>query len=427
MSWFGKLACGLGVISNIQNRCQSKRILRKADRENEKNKGIVEYRKGSIESFVELAGPTSNFIYSGGDASFRRRAIAHIVVQSYAQKKGVIVLHVGNSLLEQEVNSVAAHNKIGLTVINKNNPIYDPFFKLSNFEIASLMERSAPDHIKITNNVRDYVEGLSEYMRLSKLDTTFHHFKITNYQGVRKNVEKAAYQNTIPQSNATSIIAQMLKGEPEINSIKSYFYDLWSQGNQILRNGGNTIYNLFEAVKDNYVIMIDVTSPSNSFLLDVLGLEMERLIANNYHINIITEGIPYSSSKVLRRLIKSSSISHNFAYMNQDVVSDFFGFENEFTSFIGKAESLFVSRHMAATSAQKMSDVLGSYDKQELTNTVVPRGGLFNLSPFAQAPTGQLSRKTEPKVRPEEITGMSDNQIYGLSINHDGIISATVE
>lgn len=91
MSWFGKLACGLGVISNIQNRCQSKRILRKADRENEKNKGIVEYRKGSIESFVELAGPTSNFIYSGGDASFRRRAIAHIVVQSYAQKKGVIV------------------------------------------------------------------------------------------------------------------------------------------------------------------------------------------------------------------------------------------------------------------------------------------------------------------------------------------------
>ena len=66
-------------------------------------------------------------------------------------------------------------------------------------------------------------------MRLSKLDTTFHHFKITNYQGVRKNVEKAAYQNTIPQSNATSIIAQMLKGEPEINSIKSYFYDLWSQ------------------------------------------------------------------------------------------------------------------------------------------------------------------------------------------------------
>lgn len=82
---------------------------------------------------------------------------------------------------------------------------------------------------------------------------------------------------------------------------------------------------------------------------------------------------------------------------------------------------------MAATSAQKMSDVLGSYDKQELTNTVVPRGGLFNLSPFAQAPTGQLSRKTEPKVRPEEITGMSDNQIYGLSINHDGIISATVE
>ena len=125
----------------------NRRTLRKIFEANESNQGIIRYLPSDIEAFIDDSVPVESMLFSGGANSIRIRAFVRAIDCACYQGYTVLVLHCGNNELEKNLYSFFGTSNVCL--INRNNPIYDPFVGASNAEIASLVILSPSKNNKI--------------------------------------------------------------------------------------------------------------------------------------------------------------------------------------------------------------------------------------------------------------------------------------
>ena len=407
----------------INNRINRK-MLKKIAEANEINQGIVRYRPSQIEAFIDDISPTENMLFSGGANSIRIRAMLRAIECAWLQGYMVLVIHCGNSELEQGLSSYFGANNVCL--VNRNNPSYDPFAGASNAEIARLVISSAAKSYKINSAGRYYLYGVSDYIRSNQKNPMCYMFINCPHFTLIDRVNDAESQGRISPNNARMIVSQIMQGEVERGGIESFFHELSLQGSSVLAKKSNAAHavNLMITTSRQQVFSVDIQSTSNSLLISLLINETEAIISQGRKMLVLVDNIRIGASDVLANYIKHAGSTNSAIVSSDDAFSEFGGSDNDFFAFAGKCSKMIISKHSSAYSCQKISDAIGSYDKQEISGSYSRNVNYFGRWGMGTGQTENVSIKRENIVKPEEIQRLNNDEVYILD-KHSGELSYT--
>ena len=392
---------------------RTKKAIRNIQQSNIANQGIVRYKPSQIEAFFDPNVPIGNMAFSGGDNSIRARSIIRAAECAYLQGFFVVVVHCGDYLLEQNMQTYFGQY---LYTINKHNPLYDPFTDATNDEIIDLTLSSTTKKRPINPNGRYYINGVCDFIRSQ--NRMPHCYSLINcpHLDLIDQVNTAEGQGRITSSDARSIISQLLQGESERGNIETFFRDLSAQGSTTISDKTNAIhsYNCVKAADNNQIFMVDIQSSANTILINLLVNEIYLLQNRGKQVFVVADGIQLAANDVLMEFAKRTGNNAYLIATSDDVFSSFGGVEKEFNAYMGKCSLIVLSKHSSAFSCQKFSDVLGSYDMQEVTNGKTWHVDYFRQWGIGSTNTMNTSIKREYVVKPEEIQRMATNEVYIL-------------
>lgn len=406
----------LGLIRNFQHKRNRKRILKNISIRNENNKNIVRYRPSPIEAFFSPTDPLGNILISGGTGELRNRAVIGAVDCALSNGISVVVLHAGNQPLE---DLLYQHFQT-ISVFNQNNAIYDPFIGLSNSEICRLIQNSATKSCEIQSGGQYYIEGMAEFIRSKNIPPYCEMFITCPHLELFDKVDNAEAKKYISTSLAQRIKTLLVQGQTQRSDVENYFNMLRHQTQGLLANmmTRNHATSLRAVVNQNGSAVLDIGSNTNDLLINLVLSDLTSTLNNGRKIFLVLDGLSVSISEKLEQVIKNSGNSIYTAISSDDVYSSLNADENLFTSVIGKATKTVIYRHTSGLSCNKWSEVLGYYEKQEVSNTYT--SGRNYQSLFSVIP-GQMSTdsinvnlKRDYIVRPEEISHMANDEVYIL-------------
>lgn len=403
-----------GVIVSGANNRANRKAIREIHEANEARRGIVYYQPSQVEAFFDESAPVESLIVSGGNNNLRIRSVSRAMECALLQGYRVLVMHSGNKELEQGLISYFGSNVI--CIINRNNPVYDPFYQASNDEISRLVISASQKKHKISPAGRYYLNGISDYIRFNHKSPRCYMFIRCPHQTFIDRVNAAEMNGVISSTDARMVVSQITQGQTERGNIESFFHDLSIQGASVLSKKNNAAYatNFINESKRQRVFSVDIQSNSNSILMDLLVNESEALVSQGIKMMIVTDGISVHASEALVNYVNNIGGNTSAVVSSEDVYSEFGGLDNEFFAFAGKCSKLVISRHSSAYSSQKVSDAIGSYDKQEISDSISRNVHYYGKWGVGSSQTLNVSIKRENIVKPEEIQRMSNEEVIIL-------------
>ena len=150
------------IVSGANNRA-GRKAMREIQEANEARRGIIYYRPSQIEAFFDESVPIESLIVSGGSNNLRIRSVTRAIECAFLQGYSILVIHAGNIELEQCLVNYFGSSL--MCIINRNNAIYDPFYRATNDEISRLVLSSSQRKHRISSSGRYYLNGISDYIR----------------------------------------------------------------------------------------------------------------------------------------------------------------------------------------------------------------------------------------------------------------------
>ena len=401
----------VGVANAVVNGISRRHHLRKIAQANQMNQGITEYNPSQIEAFFEDNEPLSNVVLSGGDNTYRSRAIARIADCAQTIGTGAVIIHVANHALEQQIRTYFGSQA---AIINGSNPVYDPFLGLSNAEIIKMVVSSTKKGFEIQGQGRYYIEGMCDFIRSKKTQPygamliSCPHFQLVD------KIDEAEQNGLISATTAKALSSQIMQGSSEKGNIEYFFQAFGSEAQSILASNSNIVQSISirSAVGNNRVICLDITSPANSELISIVISEIELLLSRGKKVMLLADNISLASSAAYQAMIHRSGVDCLVSLSADDVFALFNGEEKNFYAFTGNSSKVVASKHTSAYSCQKIADVFGSYDKIEVNPTFTQHSGYFGHVHMGGGESLGTGKRRENIVKPEEISRMSTNEVY---------------
>ena len=409
----------LAILDRWVRASKDRKLLSQTENANAIRRGLTEYNPCPIEALFQDDKPKGNIIFSGSDYQMRSRAIVRAAELANSNGKIVIIFHVNNSYLEQELIRNLGLSR--LTIINENNPYYDPFVGLTNLEISSMILESAPSGMPIPPAGRHYLDGILNFIRLQNVRPSVLHLLNCNHFRLIDKVNDAVQKNSLLPLAGNKIISQLMQGDPARSSIENYFIQFGYQASKVVARNTITGINFTSLANSGCVIVFDIISCSNNILLNLLFAEVKRLTSLSYQLFVVIDSIPFSSSDMMQQFEANSGTDYQIFLSADDAYSSFRSPEDRFFSFVGRSSQILISKHISNYSAQKWSDVIGSYDKEETSKTL-SSGTSFLGGYFTGGSTSiSISQKRENIVKPETILQMGINEVYFRDVSLQGV------
>ena len=402
----------VGVAAAFIDHKRKKKELKAIQDANEANQGIMRYQPSQVEAFFNESDPLQNMFFSGGDPILRIRAMTRAAECGLIQGYTVLALHCGNGILEQALNKYFGSGVVA--TVNRANPIYDPFVGATKNDITRLTIASSTKTCQINAAGRYYLNGITDFIQAKGINPYIRMYITCPHMTLLDKVNDAEAKGQISANLARAITSQIMQGEVEKGNIEAFFAALSRQADSILaqKRDLNRAVNLQLAARNQQILCVDVMSDTNGYLINLLVNEVEGLLSQGNRVMLILDKISISANNVLSGFVKHSSTNCSMVVSADDVFSQLGGSDTDFFSFAGKCSKIIISKHASAYSCQKLSDTIGSYDKQEINTTYGANTNFVSTWGYGTTNTSAISIKRENIVKPEEIQRMNTDEVY---------------
>lgn len=403
-----------GLIRNIQERRNKKRMLNNISIQNENSKHIIQYKPSAIEAFFSPSDPLGNIIISGDNLLLRNRAIIGSLDSALNKGTSVVVLHAGNQMLE----TMLQQHYNNIFVFNRNNAKYEPFIGLSNSEICRMIQSSATKLCEIHSGAQYYLEGMSDFIRSKNIPPYCEMYITCPHLDLFDKVDDSEAKGYLSSALAQRIKTSLVQGQAQRSDVENYFNMLRHQAQGLLVNKVNLsrAVSLRSIINHNGFAVLDVGSNTNDLLINLAICDLTSALNNGRKLVLVVDGLTISASEQLERIVKNSGVAIYTIVSSDDVYASLNADENLFASVVGKSIKSVIYHHSSGLSCTKLAEIIGYYEKQEVTNTYT--SGRNYQSVFSIIP-GQMNTdsinvnlKREYIVRPEEIGRMTKNEAY---------------
>ena len=407
----------LGLAWALIKKHKQKKALKAIETSNVDAQGIVNYQPSNIEAFFDEKEVFGNIILSGGDEFVRLRALARCVECAYIQGYVPIILHANNYNLENYL--VSCFGTTNVTYLNGQFPYYEPFIGLSDNEICQIIMNSTTENYDIKGIGKYYIDGITSFIRSKKVNPYLWMYITCPHMDLNDKINDAVTNGVIGDDEARKIISQIVQGELERGNIENFFIKLRSEAEYIIAKKNNLSNGtcIRKTAMKKGAIVIDIRTSSNVLLLNIIMSEIEMLKNKGERVFLCFDGIQLPNNKLVSDFAKSSGTQSALCLLSQDTYADFLGDDNLFYAVVGKASKIVLSKHMSAYSCQKYSEIVGMYDKQEVSDTYTGNMSLIGKFSYGTTTSKNISKKREEKVKPEEILQLNDDEVFILDNN----------
>ena len=405
------------------------RQLRKINKANVINRNLSKIGRVSSERlFPELVN-LGNICISGQDENARRKLVIQSVKNAVSLNQPVIILHEGDISLENELLNTLQVGNRSLKVINKSNPYYEPFLKLTNDEIASLIAASSSyNQHKISDEGRIYLKAIMKLLR--KCSITPYTKKISScpHATIQHAVISAESAGALTHVEAEEIRNDINLGVSARPAIEYFFSELSNEDSIIAdRNRLSNSTSINECIRSNGMIVLDVESMSYSSLLSIIVAEL-FMASKKYNklIRFIVSANSLSQSDALKKLFKTSSNMIQFTISTEDI-GNFAGTDkSDVEALIAVSNRIVLFSH-GVHSSELLSTELGEYDfiEAHLSHTGNTGFGGFGIH-FGANNTIKPEHKRERVIQPEEIEHLKEGDFILLDNSACSLHSGTL-
>ena len=406
---------------------RTKQTIRNIERNNELRRNITRYEPSDIEGFIERDKQVGSYVISGGISDNRAKAAASVVACALSQGVPTVVLHEGDTTLQQHVVNATAFsgNKV---IITSSTSVYDPFYNRTNQEICNLIINSAGSHTLINALGQQYILGIVDFIKSKNIPPYCEMLVTCPHNTIFEKIDDAQQNGYLTDQRATDIRNQLMQGQSERANIQAFFSQLAYQGAGILsnRSNRNSAVNVRTAVSHDGLIMIDIGSSTNDILLNLIVNEIKEVLTSGKSIMLVLDGISINSNELLAKVIKSLSSRCLTTLVSDDVYSMLGADDNLFHSFVGNACKCVVFSHNVGVTCNKWSDVFGYYDVDKVSQNIGSNQNYQWGYGFGSQYSINVSSNREFIVKPEELARMAINEVYVLDRNARELAYTTI-
>ena len=395
-------------------------VMSGADRANQINRSVNEYHPCSVDAFFDPSQGVYNSIVSGGDNSIRIDAMVAQTICALNNNFPVIILHEGNRELEDQMRSNFSNTGRYIEV-SARSPRFEPFYGLTELEIANQVLEAAPKEYDISFNARYYIAGMSQFLNKSGKHLSFKMFSTCPHSLLFDKVDELRIQSNITDSEEQEIKSKLMMGQSESYKLDSYFASLKTEITPIMyvAKGGYKPVSVISALKKPVILCIDIVSITNKLLMNTLVYQLKLALTRRMRYTLLIDSIPINSNEAYAAYLKAPTDNVCKMIVADDFYSMTGSDDKLFSAVVGESQIIVVMGHTSSNSATKWSEVLGQYDKYEQaysTSRGFSRRNAFSLlaSPN-QTRTVNISMSREFIVKPEMITRMSYGEAYILT------------
>jgi hypothetical protein len=402
----------MAVINSIMALISGHRL----NKANQKRRGVTEYQPSEIGGFFPPASSITNVVISGGDNRIRSQTINAIAYAACVSNMPIVVLHEANRELEAMFQLTFASSG-RLTMINHTNPLYDPFFSLTDNEISKLVMESAPKDFDIKPNAKYYIDGMIAYIKAVNKKPSLNVFAKCPHSDLFNKVDSLVANGTITDTKGQDIKSRLMQGQSECYKLENYFQSIADQFSAILsRKTVQDKKSITRAIDDSDVILIDITSNVNKLMINVLITQIRFAIGRGKYVSFIADGLSTENSELFTSLIRMRNDHCKLTVCSKDVFAMCGGEEKIFHTILGNSGKIVLYNHSSGASASKWAEAIGYYDKTETSTSYST--GRSRQSPFQffagsnSTGTTNYNIKREFIIKPEEINRMQPNEAY---------------
>lgn len=404
------------IIANNRAKRQTRRAVKSIEQNNELRRNITRYEPSDIEGFIESDSMIGSYIISGGKPYYRNRGAASIAACSLTRGIPVVILHEGDSNLENTAKSLLPGFTNALYMIKQGASIYDPFFNRGNMEIWNLIYGSLRNASDISGVGMQYVFGIAEYIRTKGIPPYCDMFVRCPYDTLYDTIDESENRGKITAQRAQQIRGMLTAGQAERANVQSFFSQLSFQGGGILADKArrSNCVNVKAVASKNGAMIIDIGSSANDLLVNLIMNEIKEIVSSGKRIMLILDGIQVGTNDTLTRIVKALSARCLTTFLSDDVYATLGADDNMFFSLAGNANMNFIFSHSSGVSCTKWAEVLGYYEVDKVSQSMQYSPTLqFGLGGGASSSIS-VNKNREYVVNPEEIFHMNDNELYIL-------------
>lgn len=407
----------LGGVSSLLTRASGNT----PEQRNIKKRGVVEYKPSEIGGFFPASEVPENTVISGGDARIRAEAVGAFSMLAAHHQLPVVILHCGNRELEQYMLDLFSGTGL-IGIINGMNPCYEPFWQKTSREISQMIMESAPKDFEMKMSQRTYLEGMCAFLAAKGIRPSYHLMSTCPHGQMFLKIDEAIMQGKMDQAKGQQIKMRLMAGQSEYYKIENYFYDLEAQIQDILWKRQPIIpgqsmppVNILSTLGNRGILLVDVVSTANQLLLNLMLSELRLAVQKGMTLCCVLDSLEVSDNEYLRRMIEQNADRCRLAICSRDIYASVNADDKLFNVILGKSRKNIIFTHSSNVSATKWSEVIGSYDKEEISRSYSKSKSYSPIQFFPTTTSGEntnISIKREYIVKPEEILRMQKREVY---------------
>jgi len=375
---------------------------------NKQARGLAEHAGITTDILFPSESYKENMIISGGDIGERLKFSERIIQNCFVQGRSMIVLHLSNGGLE----NIIARNNWGV-VVNKNNKLFDAFTSFDLQEICQIVLDTCKSKYDIKPAGRYILQIVYELLASRKKKPYFSNYIKCPYHKLSERINDRLANGIFTHDKANNLNSLLMMGQSECAKIDTFFYDMKAQMSHIATadadNTGGT--SILSAIKSEKILCIDLNSSANVMLVELIVNSLSIAMSRGYEFSLFLDDVAIANNETLKNALCQKS-NHNNIICSKDFYALLNGKDDVFKTIIGEAEKTVLLSHGSNLSCENWSKYIGEYDKIDVSKNT--NSGFSQSSKWGYSTNHgkTMTNKREYKIKPEQISGLSQDEIF---------------
>lgn len=407
----------------VAEHSRRRRTKRKINRLNEKNRNIQLLGCVTADQIIPCSRQTGNISISGGSKTVRNELIIQNCRQSLTAGIPVIIIHEGNYLLEQTLQSTFFGGRY-LRIINASNPFYDPVFWLNdNTEIGHFISEASLKNHKVNSEGTLYVQALATLLSKLKIPPYLRMFAHCPFNSINERILKLEQAGVLNADEANSLRKDMAI-DPKAQSEVAYYFQQLELESPILpwKSNLSRCTSISECILKNGIMAIDIGSCGRLNQLALISTEIERCTNSGKSFRVIIDAASLSGNEKLLRTLKNYSNTISWTISSPDMYCMLGNVQGELATWLAQSHRAVLFSHGIKT-CECLSAELGEYDHIDIADVYTGSNAVGQIGFHHGVKNGfttSISRKRV--IRPEEIECLGEDSFIMLD-NYTATIS----
>ncbi|MBE6719082.1 MAG: hypothetical protein E7571_00300 [Ruminococcaceae bacterium] len=418
----GKVNTVLSLVAALIDRSNRKKARKRINLLNEQNRNIQMLGSSTTEHIIPSNYQMGNISISGGTTDIRNALIIQNCKQSVSLGVPTIIIHEGNYLLEQLLQSTFSNHRY-LRIINPNNPYYEPLFRLSDMEIGHFISDSSLKEHKIGSNGALYVSALSTILRKKGITPYTRMFANCPHGSINNLIVNMENSGIISANEADKLRNEVLLGIKEQAEVE-YFFQQTELESPILawKSNLSKCTSVSECILRNGIMSLDISSCGNQNQLSLISTEINNCKRTGTQFRIIVDAVSFYGNDKLIQVLKNTSGSASWTISSPDIDCMLGNTPGELATWLALSHRAILFSHGIKT-CELLSAELGEYEHIDVVESHAGNNNIGRIGYHYGANSSfSTSEKRKRVIKPEEIESLESNEFIMLD-NYTATIS----